>query len=313
MNYWLLLEKSDETRISKGIEGYRDATGESYHYDSLVPNHRNVATGDFVVLRKENEIIGIGTIGDIAETPDAKIHRRCPNCDSTDIRERSKKQPKWKCGKCAEEFLEPKETIVEVRSFVAAIKNFTRLNSPPSVKDVKMCAEGGDGSSSQLSMLRLDPIAIRTLFEGIDVSLSYQSPTTGPSGQGFGLSQAERSAVERCAMQVARALYESTGWVVIDKSSSQPFDLLATKEGVEKFIEVKGTTGQGLSVILTHGEVNHVRSNGEQSALVIVSGIVLEEGNGEWRACGGIVTTHNDPWTLIEKNLSATQYRYEVE
>ena len=78
-------------------------------------------------------------------------------------------------------------------------------------------------------------------------------------------------------------------------------------------VEVKGTTGQGLSVILTHGEVNHVRSNGEQSALVIVSGIVLEEGNGEWRACGGIVTTHNDPWTLIEKNLSATQYRYEVK
>ena len=40
--YWLLLEKSDATRISKGIDGYRDVTGEVYHYDSLVPNHRQL-------------------------------------------------------------------------------------------------------------------------------------------------------------------------------------------------------------------------------------------------------------------------------
>jgi hypothetical protein len=312
MNYWLLLEKSDETRVSKGIDGYRDATGESYHYDSLVPNHRNLATGDLAVLRKESEIIGVGTIGDISETTDAKIHRRCPKCNSTDIRERTTKQPKWKCGKCPEEFSDPKETIVEVRSFVAAIKDFTRLNAPPSVKAVKMCAESGDGSSSQLSMLRLDPVKIQTLFEGIDPSPSSRSPTTGTSGQGFGLSQAERRAVELRAMQVARALYEGAGWDVIDKSSSQPFDLLATKGGGKRFIEVKGTTGEGLSVILTHGEVNHVRSNGRSSALVLVSGIVLEKSNGKWQAHGGTVTTHEDPWSLVEANLNATQYRYEI-
>jgi len=114
MNYWLLLEKSYETRVSKGIGKYRDATGESYHYDSLVPNHRNLTTGDLAVFRKENEIIGVGTMGDISETPDVKIHRRCPKCDSTDIRERRTKQPKWKCGKCPEEFSEPKETQVPV-------------------------------------------------------------------------------------------------------------------------------------------------------------------------------------------------------
>ena len=92
-----------------------------------------------------------------------------------------------------------------------------------------MCAESGDGSSSQLSMLCLDPLKIQTLFEGLDQSPSPRSPTTGTGGQGFGLSQAERRAVELRAMQVAQALYEGTGWEVIDKSSSQPFDLLATK------------------------------------------------------------------------------------
>lgn len=126
------------------------------------------------------------------------------------------------------------------------------------------------------------------------------------------MSQAERRAVELRAMQVARALYEGAGWDVIDKSSSQPFDLLATKGECKRFIEVKGTTGEGLSVILTHGEVNHVRSNGKSSALVIVSGIVLEQSNGKWYAYGGTVTTHEDSWTLVEANLSATQYRYEI-
>jgi hypothetical protein len=43
-NYWLLLEKSNETRISKGIDGYQDQTGESYQYDSLVPNHKNITS-----------------------------------------------------------------------------------------------------------------------------------------------------------------------------------------------------------------------------------------------------------------------------
>ena len=162
-------------------------------------------------------------------------------------------------------------------------------------------------------MLRLDPVKIQTLFEGIDPSPSSRSPVTGTGGQGFGLSQAERRAVELRAMQVAREFYEGTGWDIIDKSSSKPFDLLATKEGAKRFIEVKGTTGQGLSVILTHGEVNHIRCNRESSALVIVSGIVLERRNGKWQAQGGTITTHEDPWTLVETNLSATQYRYEIK
>jgi hypothetical protein len=100
-SYWLLLEKSDDTRVSQGIDAYKDRTGESYHYDSNVPNHKKMSMGDFVVIRKEGAILGIGEIADISEADDTKIHRRCPECDHTDIRERSSKQPKWKCGKCA--------------------------------------------------------------------------------------------------------------------------------------------------------------------------------------------------------------------
>jgi ribosomal protein L37AE/L43A len=311
-NYWLLLEKSDDTRISQGIDGYQDHTGEAYQYDSLVPNHKNLAEGDFVVLRKENEILGIGSISKIAEDGDAKIHRRCPECHSTDIRERSKKRPRWKCGKCAHEFSEPEETIAEVRSYVAAIEGFSKLNAPPSVRDVKRCAVSGNGEASQLSMLQLDAVKIQTLLEGVTPSPSSRGPAPGAEGQGFGLSHAERKAVELHAMRKARELYESRGWKVVDKSSSQPFDLLATNEEQKRFIEVKGTTGKGLSVILTHGEVKHVSNNKRTSALVIVSGIVLSRDNGSWSASAGTVTTHEDPWKIDDTSLKATQYRYEV-
>jgi hypothetical protein len=312
-NYWLLLEKSDDTRVSKGIDGYQDQTGESYHYDSLVPNHKNLASGDSVVLRKENEILGIGEIAQISESEDTKIHRRCPKCKSTDIRERTTKLPKWKCGKCPHEFPEPEETIIEVRSFVANIDGFQRLTAPPSVKDVKICASSKNGVSSQLSILQLDEVKIRTLLEGITPTPPKRVQPPRATGQGFGLSQAERKAVELRAMHLAQNLYKSQGWTVVDKSSSHPFDLLATRDQERRYVEVKGTTGVGRSVVLTQGEVEHVRNNKRESALVIVSGIVLAEHNGDWAASGGEVSTHEDPWTINEAGLKATQYRYEIE
>ena len=311
--YWLLLEKSDDTRISKGIDGYQDKTGESYHYDNLVPNHKQLGTNDYVVLRKENEILGIGRVRSIAQSTDAKIHRRCPECKSTDIRERTTKNPKWKCGKCAYEFENPSETIVEVQSFTASISDFTRLNSPPDVKEVKSCAADGNGVTSQLSILELDPKRIQTLLEGIAPTYSSRTSKHDKGGQGFGLSQEERKAVELHAMREVRRLYEETGWEVVDKSSAHPFDLLATRNGDERFIEVKGTTGGGTNIILTHGEVSHVLHHKYSSALVIVSNIVLDQSGEELVASGGVVTTHLDPWIIDESALEATEYRYTIQ
>lgn len=162
-------------------------------------------------------------------------------------------------------------------------------------------------------MLRLDAVKIHTLLEGIAPSPSSRGPAPSACGQGFGLSQAERKTVELHAMRIARELYESRSWKVVDKSSSHPFDLLATKESQKRFIEVKGTTGEGHSIILTHGEVEYVRNNKKTSALVIVSGIVLLNANGSWSASGGTVSTHEDPWMINDRGLKATQYRYEVQ
>ena len=310
--YWLLLEKSDETRVSKGIDAYQDKTGELYHYDSLVPNHKNIATGDSVVLRKENEILGIGEVAQISKSETTKTHRRCPECESTDIRERTTQEPKWKCGKCGHQFPDPMETTAKVTSFVASIDEFQQLTAPPDVKDVKRCAASGDGLSSQLSILELDEAKIRTLLEGINPEPFKRNQPLKISGQGFGLSQPERKAVELHAMHLARSYYEGQGWSILDTSNSHPFDLLATRNQEKRFIEVKGTTGEGLSVVLTHGEVLHAQNNRLESVLVIVSGVILTKHKNEWIASGGKISTHEEPWMINEAKLKAIQYRYEV-
>jgi len=310
---WLFLEKPDEARISQGIDGYRDKTGEVYQYDSLVPNYRQLSEGDLIVLRRDKEILGTGSILKIIEEVENKIHRRCPDCNTTDIRERATKIPRYKCGKCAIEFSQPSETVTEVKSFSAIISNFTKLLSAPSVQEVKSCAASGNGEKSQLSILLLDGAKARSLFEWETKPTSQSSATkSSGGGQGFGLTQADRNLVEARAMTVVSETYEAQGWLLLDTSLTRPYDFWAQRGDEERFIEVKGTTGKGRSVILTHGEVKYARNNQGKSALVVVSEIELVREAGVKSALGGRITTLADPWIINEANLNATQYRYDV-
>ena len=308
---WLLLEKSDETRISKGIDAYHDATGSRYHYDSLVPNHKNLATNDIVLIRKEDQIVGWGVIGPIATSESVKTHRRCPECSVTDIRERKTKTPKWKCGKCAKEFPTPTETQTAVRSYVATIQDFKLFGDPPDVKAVKRCAIAEDGEKSQLSMIELQSDRISDLLgsDQGDEPPFNESATT--RGQGFGLSSEQRKAVELQAMEIAINFYERDGWVVTDRSKRNPFDLLATRDGQRRFIEVKGTTGDGSTVILTTGEVSHAREHPAETVIFVVAFISLSNQSGSWRAFGGRVIVHHDPWCPAAERLTPTVFRYE--
>lgn len=311
-NCWLLLEKSDETRVSKGIQGYEDETGKSYHYDSNVGNHLRLATGDAILLRKEDEILGTGKISSIDQFPDRKNMRRCPACASTDIRERKTKDPKWRCGDCKEEFEEFVDTYAEVTGYIATIENFSRFEAAPTVKDVKLCASEGEGVDSQLSMIRLDPEKVNALLEGtVQDPLALDDPVPG-KGQGFGLSAAQRRAVELRAMELARKLYEDDGWAIIDTSSHSPYDFFATKNSERRYIEVKGTTGKGGSVVLTRGEVLHARKKAKQSALIVVTEIILENIKGNWEGKSGMISHHSDPWKIDSSSLEATQYRYQI-
>jgi hypothetical protein len=127
-------------------------------------------------------------------------------------------------------------------------------------------------------------------------------------GQGIGLTQAEKKAVEDRAVTVAKAHYEAAGWTV--ELRGKPYDLHCTKPSGELRVEVKGTTGRGETIRLTRGEVEHARNKFPAVALFIVCKIKLDRGSRPVATGGqpGIL----DPWRIDEGALSALAFEYSV-
>ena len=209
-NCWLLLEKSRETRVSMGFDGYRDKTGEEYNYDSFVPNFRNIGIGDLAVIRKENTIVGYGTIGSIDSKNGTKNHRRCPKCSNTDVRQRTTITPEWKCGRCSHEFKKPNETIDDAVLYSAKLESFTYFDNAPSVMQVKSCAARNIGTNSQLSMLPLNPIKLRKVIGDVDCQMQVTRNQCDRLAKGLGY-----------LMKNGRQL-KCTQWIVLQSIKEMP-------------------------------------------------------------------------------------------
>lgn len=114
--------------------------------------------------------------------------------------------------------------------------------------------------------------------------------TTRPQrfGQGFGLTTAERTAVERRAMVVAKDWLRAQGFKMKDTSKTKPYDYEAIREDVRLKVEVKGTTSMVADVIvMTANEVSlHIAEAGA-TALIVVSNIDLKRTKNGVRGEGG--------------------------
>lgn len=137
------------------------------------------------------------------------------------------------------------------------------------------------------------------------------SKVSRSGGQGFRLSADQRSAIELRAMTVTRSFLETDGWEVEDTSSSRPYDFYCTNGDSEMYVEVKGTTSGGESVVLTRGEVEHHRSIFPANALAVVSGIRLV-GESREEAEGGELRFIS-PWTIDDEQLTVVSYVYSIE
>jgi len=118
-------------------------------------------------------------------------------------------------------------------------------------------------------------------------------------GQGWSGKPGSRKAVEAYAMDLAVQHYSGRWPEVIDVSANQPFDLLCRAGDHELRVEVKGTTSQGLSVLLTRNEVAHAQANANQVALFVVSEI-KSAGRGP---CSGGITQAFEPWDIWRSEL----------
>jgi hypothetical protein len=112
-------------------------------------------------------------------------------------------------------------------------------------------------------------------------------------------------------METATAYFLAKGALVTDVSSNRSYDLLVELNGVAIAVEVKGTTGEGLEILVTRGEVEHHRNAYPDNALAVVSGIRLAGPPETPEAIGGELQVI-EPWPIDDSALAPISYRYEV-
>ncbi|MEU7141694.1 DUF3578 domain-containing protein [Nocardia sp. NPDC046473] len=129
------------------------------------------------------------------------------------------------------------------------------------------------------------------------------------AGQGSGLSQAEKTALEDHSVKLAIEYFKSKNYTVKNTGKKKSYDLLASLGSEKIYVEVKGTISLGEEVILTYNEVEHHLKEHPNNALVVVHSIKLDRKQSPPVASGGIVVVHQ-PWQIDVTMLRPISYRY---
>jgi hypothetical protein len=136
------------------------------------------------------------------------------------------------------------------------------------------------------------------------------APARRRGGQGFGLSKPEQTAVERRAVDLARSHLCKQGWHVRYVGARETWDVEATRGDEKLYVEVKGTTSPGESVVLTGAQVREYRKRQPHTALIVVHDIQLARGD-EPTASGGVVS-QICPWEIDDAALNAIAWTYRT-
>ncbi len=149
---WLVLAFGDDRQYA-GNTGYDDELAEVYRYDSNVANWKRVTAGDLLLLRGREELIGVARVSRIESYPSTKPLQRCPACRTTSIKERSQRQPRFRCSS-GHEFAQPLMDTVRCTKLEARFDgSFSRATSSISIDPLRRaCPKFTD----QLSIQRLD-------------------------------------------------------------------------------------------------------------------------------------------------------------
>ena len=135
--------------------------------------------------------------------------------------------------------------------------------------------------------------------------------TSASSGQGFGLTAAEKKVVELHAVKLAIEHLTMLGYTEIeDVGDKESFDLRALSSEKQINVEVKGSTGAASSVILTKNEVSFQKDAYPLNGLFVVSNIELTRGE-KISAQGGDIQFIS-PWLIDESSLKAISYQYQI-
>ncbi|MEU7044168.1 DUF3578 domain-containing protein [Streptomyces varsoviensis] len=149
------------------------------------------------------------------------------------------------------------------------------------------------------------PVEVREATQSAATTANRRRSPGG--GQGFLLTAAERSAIEKRSVLLATEHFAAQGWSVKDVGATKPYDLHLTRGDEILYVEVKGTTSDGSQVILTRAEVEKQREFAPANALVIVHSIELDRAVEPATATGGVLHCIS-PWTIEEETLTVISY-----
>lgn len=108
-----------------------------------------------------------------------------------------------------------------------------------------------------------------------------ESPgAAGEGGQGRQADTKLRKQIEDAAQDRLMQHYMAMGWQVEDCRYAGPYDAIAVKGDEVLYLEAKGTTTAGDSVLVTRNEVAHARAHAGSCILGILSSIQLDQ-NGD--------------------------------
>lgn len=159
-----------------------------------------------------------------------------------------------------------------------------------------------DGISAILGYVQVVP---GSADSGDAVIESLLRPRKGSRGQGWMASSACRKAIETYAMDWAIRHLSRTWPEVQDVSASNPFDLLCRDGEREIHVEVKGTSLDGNSFLLTRNEVRHAFEQRGRVALFLVFGVEVNRDN---HRCSGGTARFFEPWDIRQCELEPIAY-----
>lgn len=126
-----------------------------------------------------------------------------------------------------------------------------------------------------------------------------------------------RREIELYAMRVARKKLKARGYSDLrDTSAQQPYDFTCKKYDRGYFVEVKGTQTASRKIILTRGEVEHVRTNPDSCILALVQRVKVavqrNRGKRTITVSGGS-TSLKEGWRPRDEDLEPIQYLWTID
>jgi hypothetical protein len=201
----------------------------------------------------------------------------------------------------------------ETTTLVARMFDVDALKNGPDLSEALLRFAGMLAAIYEGDRLSKSPDAPAQEFQTAQETIQKVFSPARSSGfaQGYGLTAAERKAVELRAMAVARGHLEHLGFSVRDCSAGNPFDFEAKRNDEKIIVEVKGTTGLGQAILLTHGEVSAHKAAFPNNALFVVHSIELIRQESGPRADGGQLEVYM-PWEIASDALRAVAYQYAL-